>query len=64
MNNNLYFCTQENNTCIKKDICERYVGYTNKEGNYHAPLFNTACTESNNYVLYIKAEEVKDNETE
>lgn len=60
MNNNLYFCTHEYNTCIKKDTCKRYVDYTNEENNCHATLFNTACTEDNNYVLYMKVEEVKE----
>ena len=57
MNNNLYFCTQENNTCIKKDTCKRYMEYINQENNCHASLFKTACTEKNNYVLYMKIEE-------
>ena len=59
MNNGLYFCTQKDNTCIKKDTCKRYIEAKN---NYHAPLFNMACAEFNNYVLYIKIDEVKDNE--
>lgn len=60
MNNNLYFCTQEDNTCIKKDTCKRYVEYIDDGNNYHATLFNMACTEDNNYVLYMKTEEVND----
>lgn len=57
MNSNLYFCTNEENTCSKKDTCKRYVEYINEENNCHAPLFNRACNEDNNYVLYMKHEE-------
>ena len=49
----LYFCTQENNTCPKKESCKRYI---NTENEVHTTLFNTACTNKNNYVLFIQTE--------
>ena len=53
MSNLLYYCTKDNNTCPKKEECERYIEV---EGKNHATLFKVACTEDNNYVLYIKHE--------
>jgi hypothetical protein len=53
MPSTLYFCTQDNNTCPKKESCKRYI---NIENEVHATLFNTACTADNNYVLFIQAE--------
>lgn len=49
----LYYCTKENNTCKKKDTCERYI---NKENDVAATLFKNACTENNNYLLFIQKE--------
>lgn len=52
MNNQLYFCTTEDNTCPKKYECKRYLkasGISRK-----TTLFNEACTENNGYVLFIK----------
>ena len=57
----LYFCTQENNTCPKKELCKRYI---NVENEVHTTLFNMACTESNNYVLFIKAAKEGENNGE
>lgn len=54
----LYYCTNENNTCSKKENCKRYMEV---EGNNHATLFKMACTEDNDYVLFIEHEEIKEN---
>jgi hypothetical protein len=54
---NIYYCTQENNTCLKKDDCKRYV---ESDGKPNATLFKVACTEDNNYILFIKAETEKE----
>ena len=54
MPDTLYYCTQTNNTCAKKDICKRYV---QAENNVHATLFKAACIEDNNYILFIEHEE-------
>ena len=51
--NSLYYCTQENNTCSKKECCERYIESENKNC---ATLFKAACTEDNEYVLFIEYE--------
>ena len=46
-----YCCTQENNDCPNKETCMRYL---NAESAPHATLFKYACTEDNNYHLYLK----------
>ena len=51
MASSIYFCTKENNTCPKQEICKRYM---QSEGESVATLFKMACTEDNGYVLYIK----------
>lgn len=51
MNDNLYYCTKDNNTCPKKESCLRYMDAEDKN---HATLFKMACIEDNNYILYIK----------
>ena len=51
MNDLLYFCTRDNNTCPKKETCGRYLEAENKN---IATLFKMSCTERNNYVLYIE----------
>jgi hypothetical protein len=53
MNDKIYYCTQENNDCPKKEECKRYLDAENKN---NATLFKASCTENNNYVLFIKAE--------
>ena len=53
----IYYCTKENNTCIKKEDCKRYVDAENKN---HATLFKVSCTEDNDYVLFINHEEEKE----
>ena len=49
----IYYCTKENNTCIKKEECKRYI---NKENDIAATLYKAACTDQNNYLLFIKSE--------
>ena len=52
----IYYCTKENNDCQKRNECERYLNsdsHTNK-----TTLFKTACTDSNNRILFIKAEQI------
>ena len=46
----IYYCTAKNNTCIKKDKCKRYV---DAKGKNNATLFKFACTENNNYLLFM-----------
>lgn len=53
MADSLYYCTQENNDCIKKDTCKRYIESENKD---KTTLFKMACTENNDYVLFIQYE--------
>lgn len=49
-----YCCTQEDNDCPNKETCMRYL---NAESAPHATLFKYACTEDNNYHLYLKKDE-------
>lgn len=49
-----YCCTQENNDCPNKETCMRYL---NAESAPHVTLFKYACTEDNNYHLYLKKDE-------
>lgn len=51
-------CTIENNNCPKKEECKRYL---NAENNSCMTLFKYACTEENNYLLFMKQE--NDNKT-
>lgn len=46
-------CTIENNNCPKKEECKRYL---NAEDNSCMTLFKYACTEENNYHLFMKQE--------
>ena len=55
----IYYCTKDSNTCPRKDECERYVF---AEGKNHATLFKLACTNINNYILFIQAEKDKEGE--
>lgn len=57
MNNKIYYCTQEDNYCPKKEECKRFIEAENQDT---ATLFKVACTENNNYVLFMNYE--KDNE--
>lgn len=52
MSDSIYYCTNENNNCSKKEECKRYLDV---DGKNHATLFKRACTENNNYVLFIRA---------
>jgi len=64
-------CTIENNNCPKKEECKRYL---NAKDNSCMTLFKYACTEKNNYHLFMKQddsiinndsiEEKKENEEE
>ena len=54
----LYYCIQENNTCPKKEDCKRYMESENKN---KATLFKMACTENNDYVLFMKYEKKEEN---
>lgn len=49
--NGLYYCTNENNNCPKKDTCKRH---NNVVDNPSTTLYKEACTENNNYILYIE----------
>lgn len=49
-----YCCAQENNDCPNKETCMRYL---NAESEPYATLYKYACTEDNNYHLYIKKDE-------
>ena len=54
MFDNIYYCKNENNTCLKKDKCLRYTHAANQPA---ATLYKRACTENNQYQLFIKKEE-------
>ena len=47
----LYYCAQENNTCVKRESCKRYI---NSENQCCATLFKNACNENNEYILFIE----------
>ena len=49
-----YCCTQENNDCPNKEKCMRYLS---AESAPHATLFKYACTEENNYLLFMPKED-------
>ena len=49
-----YCCTRKNNDCPNKEKCMRYL---NAESEPHATLYKYACTEDNNYHLYMKQDE-------
>lgn len=51
MSDAIYYCTNKNNTCQKKESCKRYLDV---DGKNHTTLYKMACTENNNYILYIK----------
>ncbi len=52
-------CKQEENDCPKKEQCRRYLN-ADKEVSW--TLFKYACTEDNNYHLYMELEKSKDEE--
>lgn len=49
----IYYCTNENNKCPKKEECKRYL---EAECEDCTTLFKVACTENNHYILFIKSE--------
>ena len=49
-----YCCIQENNNCPNKESCMRYL---NADSEPHTTLFKYACTEENNYHLYMKKDD-------
>lgn len=51
-----YCCTQENNNCPNKESCMRFL---NAESEPHTTLYKYSCTEENNYHLYMKKENTK-----
>lgn len=56
MSDLIYYCTNENNTCPKKDSCKRYLEMASHPDT-NTTLFKIACTKDNEYVLYIEKEE-------
>lgn len=59
----IYYCKNNaDNTCPKKDTCERYIECKDKENS--STLYKMSCTKDNKYQLYIenKKEEVNTNE--
>lgn len=54
MADSLYYCTKDNNDCPKKESCRRYIESDDKD---KTTLFKMACTENNDYVLFIQYEE-------
>lgn len=58
----IYNCSQNNNKCPKKENCKRYINAANNE--FCATLSKQACTESNNYMLYIKHEMKEEKESD
>lgn len=53
----IYYCTKEDNYCPKKEECRRYI----EEDECRATLFKEACTEDNDYVLFMRIEQKEDN---
>ena len=53
----IYYCTKEDNYCPKKEECKRYI----EEDECRATLFKEACTEDNDYVLFMRIEQKEDN---
>ena len=47
----IYCCNDDNNDCLHRESCKRYI-YS--DGNESSTLYKSACTEDNNYQLYIK----------
>ena len=47
-------CIQEDNECPKREECRRYL---NANEGTSLPLFKYACTEENDYHLFMKKEE-------
>ena len=47
----IYCCNDDNNDCPHRESCKRYI---HSSGNKSSTLYKSACTEDNNYKLYIK----------
>lgn len=47
----IYYCSSENNDCVKKNICKRFL---HSEDQDKTTLFKTVCTKDNDYILFIK----------
>jgi arginyl-tRNA--protein-N-Asp/Glu arginylyltransferase len=61
MSDKIYYCTQEDNDCPKKEECKRFMVAENQDT---ATLFKMACTEDNNYVLFMNYEKnIENNES-
>ena len=52
MTDSIYYCEKKNNSCPKREECNRYVYSDDRE--YKATLYKAACTENNAYVLFVK----------
>lgn len=48
----IYFCVQDGNVCAQKEECKRYIESSDDKNK--ATLFKAACTEENDYQLFIK----------
>lgn len=55
----LYCCTNEDNTCPKREECKRYA-LASDRNNCSTTLFKTACTENNGHVLFTQKETEKE----
>lgn len=51
MSDKIYYCTNEDNDCPKKEQCKRFLNVQEKQ---NTTLFKNACNEDNNYVLFIE----------
>lgn len=63
MNKLIYYCSQEGNTCDKKEQCQRYIGAIEKDIN-KTSLYKVACTQANNRVLFMQTEKKGENNNE
>ena len=54
----IYYCAKENNDCPQRNECERYLN--SDAHNCKTTLFKSACTYSNNRILFIKAEYINE----
>lgn len=52
MKDYIYSCGHNDNQCAKKEQCARYKEAT--EESITANLYRQACTEENEYILFIK----------
>lgn len=59
MADSIYYCVKENNDCLKKESCKRYIESDDKD---KTTLFKMACTEENDYVLFILHEVKKEDD--